>query len=211
MIEDRPQRQINFLKDNHGFEEYDFVKNVCGGNDFNQIKEAINQSEFDKVFKDFNIIAIHRSALSSEEGNNLIEYCKNSGKNLILFSGGISSINLQNLNKCKILTINSKDFYSKNLFYFLDNKAEELKYLAFGPNWELNIMAMFSDRLVEYLKDFEDKAEYQEIKSKLKISDWEEEQFFENKQDSDFLDKEMLENILNKVQLKIKEYAYSNW
>lgn len=155
ILEDRIKRQQSFLSDSHVpadfFTKYnDFVDNLKG-NDFEGFKQRLIV-ESDYVFlKDYSCILIHRSAFEKEIINRIYTFCNKNKIDLVYFSGGISSTNLQENTKCSFLTINSKHFYSSNLVLFLEELKESSKInlgiLAFGKQYDLNILLSFSHRL----------------------------------------------------------------
>lgn len=170
LIEDRPTRQHNFthnLKIN--LNDFSILKNVCGGDEFHFFKEKIsNQISF---FDDYSIILVHRSALTADERISLIEYVNDKSKILVLFSGGISSTLIQKIGKGKLLTINSKDFYSDNLVLFLKNLGKEILELAFGTHWELNLLIGAHEKISFYNLNFT-KRPLQVILDDLNLPQW---------------------------------------
>jgi|GEM_PF-1604685 len=212
LIEDRVQRQLNFINQKKLFDEFPNLKNICGDKDYSVIKNLLSNKEFEAVFNEYQVIAIHRSALSTEERNKLIEYCKAKGKSLVFFSGGISSALLRKLNNSNLLTINSKDFYSENLFEFLKQGNEDLRLLAFGVKWELCLLIKLKDKLAIYVNNFmNDNIEFQELKAELNIGEWEIEIFkenIENLNDDTILQPSSLINVLSSLNKKIKSKIY---
>lgn len=210
LIEDRLHRQSNFLNNENNFDQYSFMKNVCGGNDFSEIKGSIENKNFNPVFDNYEIIAIHRSSIASDERNNLIEYCKKERKSLVFFSGGISSTIIQSLGQTLLLTINSKDFYSDNLYLFLNNNAENLMLLAYGEKWEINLYAKLNEKLAYCIHSNElsktgDVIDFQTLASDLEMSDFEKNIFYKKGlTDDSLLNKTELQGILKEVNDKVK-------
>ncbi len=194
LIEDRVERQKNFAFNKLNNYVNENFTNICGGEDFVKIKAKILQNDFD-------VIAIHRSALSSMERSNLIEFCKKEAKDLIFFSGGISSVLIQNIDKTKLLTINSKDFYGNNLKAFLEDEKRNLLVLAFGEKWELNLMFRLADKLYNYYQKMGDKIDLQEIE----LEAWEKENFFDDNDANDLLTKQDIMNKITYINEAIKK------
>jgi len=202
LIEDRVQRQKNFLGLGFNFDNYYNFKNIVGGNEFIEIKNKISQNIFESIIG-FEIIAIHRSALNSNERDNLINFCKQNGKDLVFFSGGISNVLFQRINNNSFLTINSKDFYSNNLNDFLNDHERNLNILAFGNNWQINLMIRLAERLINYIIDdnFE-KMEFQEL---IDLTEWDKQTFFKDYTENKILDKLVIKNKIHEIKKKIKE------
>jgi hypothetical protein len=155
ILEDRIKRQESFLNDSHlpsdFFTRYaDFVDNL-EGNHYDDFKQKLsNASEYD-FLKAYCCIIVHRSAFTKEIINRIFAFCNKNKIDLVYFSGGISSTNLQENSNYSFLTINSKHFYSSNLVLFLDelknNSEINLGILAFGKQYDLNILLSFSHKL----------------------------------------------------------------
>jgi hypothetical protein len=122
----------------------------------------------------------------------------------VFFSGGISSVLIQNIDKNYLLTINSKDFYSENLHEFLKNNEKNLMILAFGRNWELNLMFRLAEKLSNYNSD--EIFEFQEISD---ITSWEKKMFFDGYSDDRMLNKEDIIKKINEINKKIEEFYES--
>jgi hypothetical protein len=197
LIEDRPNRQIDFVKEiNKSLNEISILENICGFEKFNLFKEILSSShltEFDK----YEVIIIHRSALSSTERLRLIDFARKNSKVLVLFSGGISSISLQKLGNGNLLTINSKDLYSNSLINFLNNNATNILELAFGVNWKINLEVSLLDRLTLYLNYYQNKP-IQIIFSDLKVNDWIKEVYF--KDFEGIIESEQLEQVVLRIR-----------
>ncbi|MCZ2100082.1 MAG: hypothetical protein LC107_00925 [Chitinophagales bacterium] len=201
LIEDRPTRQQIFTHDlKINLNNFPLLKNVCGGDEFHLSKEKIsNEISF---FDDYNVIMIHRSALTPEERNSLIEYVNNKSKTLIFFSGGISSTLIQKIGKGQLLTINSKDFYSENLVLFLENSGKEILELAFGKHWELNLLIGANEKIAYYILNYTKKP-LQIILDDLDLPQW-----IKNKYvniESGLVEKDQLISINKSIHTDIKK------
>lgn len=152
LIEDRISRQEIFAaKSNIHLDEQTCLKNIKGGSAYNMYKGYIDSQEM-MAYSDFKVIIAHRSALSQHARDFLYNYASLNGKSLVLFSGGISSTSLFTNGEFEFLTLNSADLYSSNLIFFLTNVANgkaNLAQLAFGANWELNLLLNFSSTLLK--------------------------------------------------------------
>jgi len=160
LIEDRISRQELYLsKYNVNLSNIEILKNIKGGQEFIEIKQELSIAN-EKVLDPFCSVLAHRSALEQSEREFLFSYCKNEKKPLAFFSGGISSVSFYDIDKFQFLSINSSDFYSTQILFFL-HEAERnnlnLLHLAFGENWELNLLLNFSTMVnkVRHEKDVE--------------------------------------------------------
>lgn len=179
LIEDRYKRQIDFIKKTGiDLNEIKILENVCGKDKFDYFKNLISSNDFTK-FDIYDTIIIHRSGISTNEKSQLIYYAIKNSKTLILFSGGISNVTLQNLKNGKLLTINAKDFYSNSLMQYLESNNLNILILAFGLNWEINVKVNFLDKLNFYLIDYKPKP-LQIIISDLEVTEYINEHYFKN-------------------------------
>ena len=190
LIEDRPNRQVDFIKKiNKNLNEISILENICGFEKFNYYKEILSSDSLTELEK-YQVIIVHRSALSGSERLRLIDFSRKNAKNLVLFSGGISSVTLQKLDAGTLLTINSKDLYSSSLISYLKSKELNVLELAFGENWKINLEANLLDKLIFYMLDYSPKP-ISIILSELKVTEWIKENYFKN-----------LEGVIQLVQLQ---------
>lgn len=155
ILEDRIIRQESFLDDSNlskdFFSKYNNLVDNLQDSTFEKFKEKLAiEDEYD-FLNLYSCVIVHRSAFSKEIVNKIYAFCSKNKINLVYFSGGISSTNLQGNDKFSFLTINSKQFYSSNLTMFLDEFKQygrnNLGLLAFGEQYELNILLTFSYKL----------------------------------------------------------------
>jgi hypothetical protein len=95
LIENRPARQEQYLPNGQAdVEKFSQMNFFLTYNLFKEYLESINQNNLEFLTQ-FDLIIIHRSALGELSNgsavNRVISYCKELAKDLILFSGGISS------------------------------------------------------------------------------------------------------------------------
>ena len=139
IIEDRIVRLEKYV-------DFDLKKckavTIITGLEFDNLIGALKSNDT-KPLDEYECIASHRSALSSEVRDRLKEYCRIRRKPLIFFSGGITSSVLKDLD-FPFLHINSKDFYSENLKMFIEacdeSNAINLLVLQFGKKWKLSLL-----------------------------------------------------------------------
>ncbi|MDR6845668.1 hypothetical protein [Flavobacterium granuli] len=155
ILDDRIKRQESFLNDSNLAKDFfvkysDLVDNLQDST-FEKFKQKLAVEDQYGFLKDYACVIVHRSAFSKEIVNKIFAFCSKNNINLVYFSGGISSTNLQGNDKFSFLTINSKQFYSSNLTMFLEefkqNGKDNLGLLAFGEQYELNILLTFSYKL----------------------------------------------------------------
>ncbi len=199
LIEDRINRQKNML--GNLFEKLnDFpdLSNKSGGTDFEEIKQQLNYEKFGDIFNDFKIIMVHRSALETSVRNKLIDFCIENGKTLVLFSGGVSNATIEKKkNNSFIVLLNAQTFYSHNLIDFLNNKEHNPYILAFGKNWEINLLYEALEVFKRILlKEPEIKKPFGAFETEIP-STFVKEKYFKDFLNQNFIDKLILEKICN--------------
>ena len=110
--------------------------------DFDNLLVSLKNNDT-KPLDQYECIASHRSALSNDIRDTLKEYCRIKRKQLIFYSGGITSSVLKDLD-FPFLHINSKEFYAENLKMFIEACEESntvnLLVLQFGKKWKLSLL-----------------------------------------------------------------------
>jgi CheY-like chemotaxis protein len=161
IIEDRHQRQSHFLEMNEiVLDDYSaFLDNFIEEEALNVLEDILNKN-FQR-FSSYDIIMCHKSVeyrnANSEILSTLRNYCKDSGKTLILFSGGIS-VNYYDHSEFEFLELNSKTFYSHNLRLFLDaviKGNEDILMLCYGEHWKQNIVANTLEKMNLFIFDLQ--------------------------------------------------------
>ena len=110
-----------------------------------------SNEELDVAFADYNVIAIHRSLMQSENVINIIdEYFRTSKKSFIIFSGGTSVNDISN-NSMR-LSINASDFYSTKLIDYIERQKNEINStsileLLYGKSWRLPLLLEYRNLL----------------------------------------------------------------
>ncbi len=167
LIEDRYPRQRNFLEQNNiNLDKYCDVLGNFIEEKASNILENISNDSFD--LNEFDIIVCHKSVKNNTVIlGNLKDYCKKSQKTLVLFSGGIS-VNYYDNSEFELLELNSKTFYSHNLFLFLESiktNNEDIMMLCYGEQWKQNIVANVLEKTNLFIFDiknsFENVANFQ--------------------------------------------------
>lgn len=160
IIEDRIARLEQYT-------DFDLKKSksvtIITGIEFDNLIDSLKSNDTSKLDQ-YECIASHRSALSNEVRDTLKEYCRKNKKPLILFSGGITSSVLKDV-EFPFLHINSKEFYSENLKLFIEACEEQnivnLLLLQFGKKWKLSLLLNLRNNIAVSLNK-------QELKAKLK-------------------------------------------
>lgn len=202
LIEDRPNRQIDFIsRINRDLNKITILENVCGFEKFSIYKEIISSDKLDE-FSVYDVIIIHRSALSTNERLRLINYVSQNSKTLVLFSGGISSVTLQKINKGDLLTINSKNLYNQSLINYLENGNLNILELAFGKNWKINLEVNFLDKLIFYMINYNEKPLIM-VLHELEVTEWIKDNYFKNSGGK--IDLSDLEEIKNSLQISLSK------
>ena len=147
LIEDRVERQELFTRET-GFNFQTYSDQL----DNRTCLDINNIDHYDTVI-------CHRAAFTQSSSNILEllkEHCKKTGTKLVFFSGGISSTFYSN-RAYEFCILNSKGFYSENLKIFLDDVKENgdsnLRILAYGKKWKINLMLNTLARVNEFIND----------------------------------------------------------
>jgi hypothetical protein len=207
LVEDRIFRQKNLLGERASdLENFSLLKNVSGGDDFTEIKKQILAKNY-SVFDDYSTILVHRSAFETEQRNGLTEYIKDYTKRLVLFSGGISGSHLSKLKKSDLMLMNVNEFYSENLFIFLESNAENLLQLAFGNNWQKSILIDAIEKLTLYEKTFLKDTPFSRIEDDLKLKTIIIEKYFNDAKINEIkVSKSEIGIVLKKMNEELKEF-----
>ena len=149
IIDDRPERRKLHL-DEASIKELEKLRTSgCL-----TVSVAIN-GDFSDFFKEYDIIAVHRTYLANEGlYNSLLKYATSNKKPLIIFSGGIS----QNIirEQGNLLIINAGDFYNAELPCFINNFCNNescqspLLQLLYGKAWRLTLLLQYRHLLWTY-------------------------------------------------------------
>jgi len=182
LIEDRSIRQQFFTKDlDIDLNGYSDILDNCINELYLELELQLKNGTFN--FDEYDYIISHKSAFG-QNNSKLLErlkgFCKLNKKTLILFSGGISS-NYYDESEFKILELNSKTFYSKNLKMFLEaikNDEENILMLCYGRRWKQNIVSniietinIFIDRNDSEDIDYVEFTKYVDVKTLVTIKD----------------------------------------
>lgn len=202
LVEDRPERQRKFTEDlTIDLNKFPALENICGGKTFGDFKSSLADiSQIGAVIKEkgYDVIMIHRSALEQSERIALIEIAKRDSKTIVFFSGGISSVSLQEIgNKGYLLTINSKDFYSESLKNYLESPEHNIFELAFGKKWKINFEIELLEKLNFYSKE-KSESPFAAISLELNLKEWLIDNYF-----SDYKNKRITREDLEQIKEKI--------
>lgn len=162
IIEDRIARLEQYT-------DFDLKKSksvtIITGIEFDNLIDSLKSSDTSKLDQ-YECIATHRSALSNQVRDTLKEYCRKNKKQLIFFSGGITSSILKDV-EFPFLHINSKEFYSENLKLFIEACEEQntlnLLLLQFGKKWKLSLLLNLRNNIAVSLNKQELKAKLQDV------------------------------------------------
>lgn len=116
--------------------------------------KQINQNDISQLLN-YKCLIFHSSSLSNIHKSNLKSFCKENNKNLVFFSGGITSSFYQD-SDFPFLNINSKVLYKDNLKYFIDNfdpHNVNLLMLQYNDKWDLNILLNTRNKLVKFKEE----------------------------------------------------------
>jgi hypothetical protein len=205
LIEDRIYRQQNILGDKaSNLNNYLFLKNISGGEEFTQIKNQILEKKY-SVLDQFSTILFHRSAFDSDARNGIMNYFNNSQKKIVQFSGGISGSHITKVKHADLMMMNVSEFYSDKLFQFLDNNAENLLQLAFGNNWPISILINAIEKLTIYEKTYSEEIPYSVVESNLEFPQDITDKYFGKFESNIRITKSQLDGILKSMNADLKE------
>ena len=98
----------------------------------------------------YDVVAVHRSAMSETIRDTIKKYCAKTRKPLVFFSGGITSSYYKETG-FPFLLMNSKEFYSDHLKIFIDHINQSgkpnLLMLQFGAKWKLSMLLSLRNRI----------------------------------------------------------------
>ncbi|MAD41905.1 MAG: hypothetical protein CL623_05885 [Arcobacter sp.] len=168
LIEDRIKRQQLFMEEtNIELDSYSDILFNCTGEAYDEVFYQLQNDTFDLT--PYDIIISHKSAYGDKNTQTLEKlkkHCKDTNTPLIFFSGGISAT-YYNEEEYKVMELNSKTFYSKNLELFLEATKTEDKnilMLCYGRKWKLNIVLNILEKINFSLeKNDDDKIYYPEF------------------------------------------------
>lgn len=206
LIEDRIHRQQNQLGEKlDELTNFSFLNNISGGQNFVDIQRNLNNKQY-SVLDEYTVIMLHRSAFDTNTRNGLIEYLKKTDKKVVFFSGGISSCQISKIGSMEFLLINVSQFYSENLFLFLNKNAQNLLELAFGDKWQISILMDAYDKLVLYSKSFNTRQPYTRVEEDLKLNAWVKQSYFIELQQKNLIEKPDLLVILEKIKKELEKF-----
>ena len=151
LVEDRPQRQQNFLE-KQSIDLTKFTDRLvnCSEEVHQYLIEKIKTESID--WNQYSTIIIHRSGFSQEILDKLKEFCQTNSLKLVFFSGGISST-FYMVQPYEFLQLNSKELYTKNLKLFLETNENNLLQLAYGEEWEVNILLNKLEKINKFIEN----------------------------------------------------------
>lgn len=158
IIEDRTKRQEQFLaRTDVDISSFSFVDNLTG-EQYKSFRDGVLRDR--TILDKYDVIISHRSAFDKDNSkimDILDNRCQTNNNTLILFSGGIYAAYYQEKPYEK-LSINSQTFYSKNLELFFNKieseKEMNLLLLAYGQNWQLNLVLNVLEKVNLYLSNY---------------------------------------------------------
>ena len=146
LLEDRLERMAQFSEIDVANEE--LIEIITGLKLLEFLREVDNKNVANLDLYD--CIILHRSATTNLQRDTIKNYCLETKKPLVYFSGGISS-SIYNDSAFPFLHINSKDMYSASLRLFIDETINQnevnLLILQFGIRWKLNLLLAIRNNL----------------------------------------------------------------
>ena len=116
-------------------------------------KHLLHLEEYNReILNEFELFILHESDLSSVSLKNITDYCSETEKSLILFSGSIQQ-NLYINDGFNMLSVNSKSLYSEKIIEFtkkfIASEIFHLTELIYGSSWELNYALIYRQLLLD--------------------------------------------------------------
>ena len=154
LLDKRSSRQKEALS-NIGIEveEFNQIKGLFNltGNECK--KHLLQLEEYNReILNEFELFILHESDLSSVSLKNITDYCSETEKSLILFSGSIQQ-NLYINDGFNMLSVNSKSLYSEKIIEFIKkfiaSEISHLTELIYGNLWELNYALIYRQLLLD--------------------------------------------------------------
>lgn len=154
LLDKRSSRQKEALS-NIGIEVEAFnqVKGLFNHTGNECIKYLLQLEEYNReILHEFELFILHESDLSSVALKNITDYCSETEKSLILFSGSIQQ-NYYINDGFNMLSVNSNTLYSEKIIEFIrkfvDSKISHLTELIYGNSWELNYALIYRQLLLD--------------------------------------------------------------
>ncbi len=151
LIDNNTLRQKNeYLGKN--LEEFTDVLYNAIDEKYTEIYEQLKQGNVSIL--DFEVIIVHSGAFDDNEEifDLLQDYCKETNKKLIYFSGGQQTVGYGSTTN--VMYIHSKTLY-KNLSTFLEDENLNIKILVYGKNWKINALNSVFKKIKKSSKDME--------------------------------------------------------
>jgi hypothetical protein len=122
-----------------------------------------NSEQWDEYFENFekgsldeliqyDILFIHKSKILREGHKNLDLFCRQNGKSIVYFSGGLTGVTYIN-DGYPCLSMNSSIFYTSRLIDFLEknkNTTTNILEIAYGEKWQLSNLLRLKKLLHQY-------------------------------------------------------------
>ena len=154
LLDKRSSRQKEALS-NIGIEveEFNQVKGLFNYTGNECKKHLLHLEEYNReILNEFELFILHESDLSSVSLKNITDYCSETEKSLILFSGSIQQ-NLYINDGFNMLSVNSKSLYSEKIIEFtkkfVAGEISHLTELIYGNSWELNYALIYRQLLLD--------------------------------------------------------------
>ncbi len=165
LIDDNTARQREeYLGEN--LEGYDDILYNAIEAKYVEVYEKLKQEKMNEL--DFDIIIVHESAFDKNEEifDLLQDYCKDTNKKLIYFSGGQLTVGYGSTTN--IMYIPSKILY-KNLSTFLEDEGLNIKILGYGKDWKINVLNSVLKEIKKLYGELENKSRIRTRTFKKKV------------------------------------------
>lgn len=150
LIEDRPERQRQFLK-NYELppDKITLISDIRFGNSAKEIND-----ELQARLPEPHAVLCHRGHVAlSGDSKKIAEvqtYYEANKVSFVYFSGGIISANYVQLNGSFYANVNSRTFYG-NLRAYIEDRSNDVRILCFGQKFLLNEFLIFTNAIASHL------------------------------------------------------------
>jgi hypothetical protein len=145
LIEDRSERQQRFMQETKiDLSLYSEILDNCIDEEYQNVFNALKSDSLN--LENYSMIVVHKGAFADDNSaviKKIETHCKNNGKALVLFSGGVDANYYLEEDGFVLMELNSKVLYSQNIKLFLDNFLQGANHpliLSYGEKWKINIL-----------------------------------------------------------------------
>ncbi|MFC2073793.1 hypothetical protein ACFLR3_00935 [Campylobacterota bacterium] len=206
IVDDREERQYDDLSkvENFDINAYADIIDNWVGLEHKKLFEHLTIEDFSEL--PYTVIIVHQSVFENDfrKEMKLEKLCKKNNKDLVLFSGQISTISYKS--DPKILKLNSSVLYSKNLELFLKKSRSgepKIEILGYGENWELSLLINIKKAINRFMSNRnEPEIMFEDFRAQVKLDSIKFLISFEEPNTTN-INREYVESLLEKISTEI--------